>query len=59
MLVQAALDGAPAPARKLALGGTPAQALLALPLSSSTSKKISSTEVRRTPDEITDQVFYW
>ena len=52
MLVQSALDKAPALARKLTLAGTPAQALLR----SSTRKKISGTEVRRTPDEMTDQV---
>ena len=54
--VRSALDRAPAPARKLALAGTPAQASLAPVLPSSTRKKISGTEVRRTPDEMTNPV---
>ena len=53
MLVRSALDRAPA--RKLALAGTPAQASLAPSLRSSTRKKISGTEVRRNSDEMTNQ----
>ena len=46
----------PAPARKLTQAGTPAQTSLAPSLCSTTRKKISSTEIRRTPDKITDRV---
>ena len=49
MLVRSALDRAPA--CKLALAGTPAQAWLR-----SSTIKIYGTEVRRTLDKITDQV---
>ena len=44
MLVRSAWTGPPDPARKLALAGTPAQ------LCSSTRKKTSGKEVKRTPD---------
>ena len=54
MLVRLAWTGPPAPARKLALAGTPAQPRFA-PLQ---EKKISGTEFRRTPDEITDQALW-
>ena len=57
MLVGSALNRAQAQARKQALAGTPAQASLAPSLRSSTRKKISGTEVRRTQDEMTDQAF--
>ena len=50
MLVRLAWIGPLAPARKLALAGTPAQPCFA-PL----QKKISGTEVRQTLDEMTDQ----
>ena len=46
MLVRSAWTGPPAPARKLALAGTPAQPRFA-PLQ---EKKTSGTEIRRTPD---------
>ena len=45
MLVRLAWTGPPAPARKLAVAGTPAKPHFA-PL----QEKTSSTEVRRTPD---------
>ena len=45
MLVRSAWTGSPAPARKLALAGTPAQFASLL-----YKKKTSATEIRRTPD---------
>ena len=49
MLMRSALDRAPAPARKLALAGTPAQASLA-PLLCSSTRKNNQAQIDQSVD---------